>query len=108
MTTIKKLFAVVFMATLLTMNFSCFGGNKIDNYISQSEKLVEKWDSKISDDEQLSDSDKKDLRKDLAELKKIQLDIEKNPDLAVDITDEQREKLMEVGMKIATLGLMTL
>lgn len=105
MTTIKKLFAAVFMATLLTMNFSCSGGNKIDRYIANCEKFIEKWKDKTSGEDPLSENDKKEIKADILELGKAQLELKMDVDLLKEITPEQQAKIADLTMEMAFIGI---
>lgn len=105
MKTLKKLLVPAFAVMLFAVNVSCFGGNKIDGFISHGEKFVNKWESKTSGEKPLSDDEKKELRSDLIDLQKIQLDIQQNPDLVKEITPEQEKKLGELVEKMAMIGI---
>ena len=103
MKTIKINYSSFFIALLLLIVVSC--GNKIDNYISDSEKLVEKWQDKTASETPLSEDEKKELREDLIELGKSQKELEENPDLVKDITPEQEKKLSDMSFEMATIAM---
>ena len=103
MKTIKINYSSFFIALLLLIVVSC--GNKIDNYISDSEKLVEKWNNKSISGKPLSEDEKKELREDLIELGKSQKELEENPDLVKDITLEQEKKLSDMSFEMATIAM---
>ena len=103
MKTTAKIITLVFTMTLLAITTSC--SNKIDNYISDSEKLVEKWKDKTASETPLSEDDKKELREDLIELGKSQKELEENPDLVKDITPEQEKKLSDMSFEMATIAM---
>lgn len=105
MTTMKKLLVPAFAVMFLILNISCFGGNKIDRYIANSEKFVEKWKQKTSGENPLSEADKKELKEDLMELGKAQLEMEMEVDELAKITPEQQEKLDDLTMEIAFIGI---
>lgn len=101
----KKLLVPAFAVMFLILNISCFGGNKIDRYIANSEKFVEKWKQKTSGENPLSEADKKELKEDLMELGKAQLEMEMEVDELAKITPEQQEKLDDLTMEIAFIGI---
>lgn len=103
MKTIKINYSSFFIALLLLIVVSC--GNKIDNYISDSEKLVEKWKHKTANETPLSEDDKKELREDLVDLGKAQKELEANPDLVKDITPEQDKKITDFSMDLAFIAM---
>ena len=103
MKTIKINYSSFFIALLILIVVSC--GNKIENYISDSEKLVEKWQDKTASETPLSEDDKKELREDLIELGKSQKELEENPDLVKDITPEQEKKLSDMSFEMATIAM---
>ena len=103
MKTIKINYSSFFIALLLLIVVSC--GNKIDNYISDSEKLVEKWKHKTANETPLSEDDKKELRDDLIDLGKAQKEIEADPDLVKEITPEQDKKVSDLTMDIAFIAM---
>ena len=105
MKTFKKLLVPAFAVMFLVLNISCFGGNKIDRYIANSEKFVEKWKDKTSGENPLSEADKKELKEDLMELGKAQLEMEMEVDELAKITPEQQEKLDDLTMEIAFIGI---
>ena len=105
MKTFKKLLVPSFAVMFLVLNISCFGGNKIDRYIANSEKFVEKWKQKTSGENPLSEADKKELKEDLMELGKAQLEMEMEVDELAKITPEQQEKLDDLTMEIAFIGI---
>ncbi len=104
METLKINYLLIFGALLLLTVVSC-GGNKIDNYISDSEKLVEKWKDKTASETPLSEDDKKELREDLLDLGKLQKELEANPDLVKDITPEQDKKITDFSMDLALIAM---
>ncbi len=99
---LKLSYLSAFIAILLTI-ISC--GNKVDNYISDSEKLVEKWQDKTTNENPLSEDDKKELREDLVDLGKLQKELEANPDLVKDITPEQDKKITDFSMDLALIAM---
>ena len=103
MKTIKINYSSFFIALLLLIVVSC--GNKIDNYISDSEKLVEKWKDKTASETPLSEDDRKELREDLLDLGKLQKELEANPDLVKDITPEQDKKITDFSMDLALIAM---
>ncbi|GEM_PF-1997015 len=103
MNTLNKIIAATFTIMFLSATTSC--GNKIDNYISDSEKLVEKWKDKTSGENPLSEDDKKELRDDLIDLGKAQKEIEADPDLVKEITPEQDKKVSDLTMDIAFIAM---
>ena len=103
MKTITKNIRLAFTMTLLAITTSC--SNKIDNYISDSEKLVEKWKDKTASETPLSEDDRKELREDLLELGKLQKELEANPDLVKDITPEQDKKITDFSMDLALIAM---
>ena len=105
MKTFKKLLVPAFAVILFAVNVSCFGGNKIDGFISHGEKFVNKWESKTSGENPLSEADKKELKEDLMELGKAQLEMEMEVDELAKITPEQQEKLDDLTMEIAFIGI---
>ena len=105
MKTCKKLLVQAFAVSLFAVNVSCSGGNKIDRYNANSEKFVEKWKQKTSGENPLSEADKKELKEDLMELGKAQLEMEMEVDELAKITPEQQEKLDDLTMEIAFIGI---
>ena len=103
MKTIKINYSSFFIALLLLIVVSC--GNKIDNYISDSEKLVEKWKHKTANETPLSEDDRKELREELIDLGKTQKEIESDPDLVKDITPEQDKKITDFSMDLAFIAM---
>ena len=103
MKTIKINYSSFFIALLLLIVVSC--GNKIDNYISDSEKLVEKWKDKTASETPLSEDDRKELREELIDLGKTQKEIESDPDLVKEITPEQEKKLSDMSFEMATIAM---
>lgn len=103
MKTIKINYSSFFIALLLLIVVSC--GNKIDNYISDSEKLVEKWQDKTASETPLSEDDKKALREELIDLGKTQKEIESDPDLVKEITPEQDKKVAGLSMDLAFIAM---
>lgn len=103
MKTITKNIRLAFTMTLLAITTSC--SNKIDNYISDSEKLVEKWKDKTASENPLSEDDKKALREELIDLGKTQKEIESDPDLVKEITPEQDKKVAGLSMDLAFIAM---
>lgn len=103
MKTTNKIIMLAFSIILLAITTSC--SNKIENYISDSEKLVEKWQDKTASETPLSEDDKKELREDLLDLGKLQKELEANPDLVKDITLEQDKKITDFSMDLAFIAM---
>jgi len=104
MKTIKKLLVFPLVAVLLSMTVSC-NGNKVENYISDSENLVEKWKDKTSGEEALSEKEKKQLRDELIDLGAAQKEIQMDPELIKKITPEQEKRLTDLSMDIAFIAM---
>lgn len=94
---------LAFSIILLAITTSC--SNKIENYISDSEKLVEKWQDKTASETPLSEDDKKELREELIDLGKTQKEIESDPDLVKEITPEQDKKVAGLSMDLAFIAM---
>lgn len=104
MTTIKKLFALPFLAIWLTMNVSC--SNKTEKYVSLQEDFIKKWESKVTsgtlsevekntfDTEEFELSEKSPLGKemDFRKIKKM-------------LQSEEGKKMQELGNKITQMAL---
>ena len=87
------------MIMLLSAVTSC--SNPVDNYLSKSEKLVDKW----KDKNELTNDEKNELKADLADLNQSGKDIDKDPELVKKMTPEQKEKLQGLALDMEMINL---